>query len=165
MGDTGDITMNVAWSDNRYSGNSAIKIIYVAEGLGPNACPYNPPCKWAGVYWQTPENNWGTVPDAGYDLRGFEKLTFWARSDTEAHVEFKVGGIGGDHPDSLQPASSSGWLELTSEWKLHEIDLTDANLTYVIGGFAWSANWDNNGISEGKPRTLVFYLDEIRFEQ
>lgn len=165
MGDTGDITVNVAWTERTHSGNSAIKIIYAAEGRGPNECPYDPPCKWAGVYWQTPENNWGQVPDAGYDLRRFRKLTFWARSDTGVRVEFKVGGIGGNYPDSLQPARSSGVLTLTSEWHRYEIVLADANLTYVIGGFVWATNWDNNGVSMGNPKTLVFYLDDIHFEQ
>jgi len=166
MGDTGDITVNVVWTDNPYSGTSAIKITYAAEGRGPNACPFAPPCKWAGVYWQTPPDNWGTVPEAGFDLRGFRKLTFWARSDTEVRIEFKVGGIiTGPYPDSIQPARSSGILTLSSEWQRFEINLADANLSYVIGGFAWVANWNNNGIRTGNPKTLIFYLDDIRFER
>jgi len=165
MGDTGDITVNEVWTDNSHSGASSIKIIYSAEGKGPNECPFVPPCKWAGVYWQTPPDNWGTVPDAGFDLRGFRKLAFWARSDTEARIEFKVGGITGSYPDSIQPARSSGIKTLSPEWQPFEIDLEDADLSYVIGGFLWVTNWNNNGISEGNPKTLVFYLDDIRFER
>jgi len=165
MGDTGDITVNEVWADHPHSGTSSLKITYSAEGKGPNECPFAPPCKWAGVYWQTPPDNWGTVPNAGFDLRGFRKITFWARSDTEARIEFKVGGITGPYPDSIQPARSSGIKTLSPEWQPFEINLEDANLSYVIGGFLWVTNWNNNEISEGNPKTLVFYLDDIRFER
>lgn len=165
MGDTGDITVNEAWTESKHSGTSSIKITYSAKGSGPNECPYKPPCQWAGVYWQRPPDNWGTIPNVGIDLRGFRRLTFWARADTEVRVEFKVGGITGKHADSIQPARSSGLLTLSDKWWRFEINLEGLDLSYVIGGFAWAANWDNNGITEGNPRVLVFYLDDIRFEK
>lgn len=165
MGDTGDIMVNEAWTDNPHSGSTAIQVTYSMKGDGPNECPYQAPCKWAGVYWQYPPDNWGIVPDAGYDLTGYHALTFWARSDTEARIEFKAGGITGDYPDSLQPARSSGVLTLTSEWKQYEINLQGMNLNYVIGGFVWATSWNNNGSSRANPQTEVFYLDDIRFEQ
>ena len=31
-------------------------------------------------------------------------------------------------------------------------------MSYIIGGFCWSANVDNN------PEGATFYLDEIKFE-
>lgn len=163
MGDTGDITLNTVWKDNPHSFSTAIKVTYEARGRAP-ACGA-PICKWAGVYWQNPQNNWGTIPDSGFNLSGFRKLTFWARSDTEAHVEFSVGGITGKYGDSLQPARTSGTMALTSDWQQFEIDLMNVDLSYMIGGFAWAANWDNNGITQESPKTLVFYLDDIRFER
>ena len=159
MGDVGDITVDQDWTDNPHSGTTAIKISYVEAGLGPNECDYGPPCKWAGVYWQNPEGNWGTVPGAGFNLTGMTRVSFWARSDTIANIEFKVGGITGPYPDSLQPARSSGIVTLTSEWQWFSVDLTGADLSYVIGGLCWVTNWDSN--SSGP---VIFYLDDIVFE-
>jgi hypothetical protein len=119
-----------------------------------------------------PADNFGTVRDAGFNLSGFKKLTFWARTDTPpAIVRFQVGGVGWGvatpppYPDSLQAPRHSGWKELTTHWQRGEIDLTGVDLSHIVGGFAWVANWDNNGIIEGRPRKLVFYLDDIRFER
>jgi hypothetical protein len=165
MGDTGDITVNEAWMDNPYSGTESIKVEYTPLGKGPNSCLYAPPCKWAGVYWQNPADNWGTIPNAGFDLSGYTRLTFWARSDNAAHLEFKVGGITGKYPDSLQPARGTGVVTLSSQWQQYKINLAGADLSYVIGGFLWSASWTNNGIGIDNPKTLVFYLDDIQFEK
>ena len=86
------------------------------------------------------------------------KLTFWARGEKggERIEEFKMGGISGPYPDSA--TASIGPLILTPEWKQYAIDLVGKDLSHVIGGFAWSANLDNN------PNGCTFYLDEIRYE-
>ena len=165
MGDTGDIAVIENWAGNPHSGTTAIKVTYDAQGRGPNSCDYAPPCKWGGVYWQDPPNNWGNVKDAGRDLRAFKRLTFWARADTVANVKFFVGGIAGQYPDSQKTPISSGILPLTQAWQKYTIDLKDADLSRVIGGFGWAADWQSNGIEAGKPKMLVFYLDDIRFEQ
>jgi len=55
--------------------------------------------------------------------------------------------------------------KLTDQWQCFEIGLSDANLSYVIGGFAWVADWGDNEISEDNPKRIVFYLDDIRFER
>jgi hypothetical protein len=158
--------MNETWSDQPHSGTTAIKVVYDPRGSGPNSCDYAPPCKWAGVYWQNPANNWGTVPRAGYDLRGYTKLTFWARSEAGASVEFKVGGITGQYPDSIPPpALSTGIQTLTTEWQPYAIDLSNADLSYVIGGFLWTTSWKDNGIGTDNPKQLVFFLDDIQFEK
>lgn len=166
VGDTGDITINESWPNNPHSGTSSIMIRYSAEGNGPYTCEDEPPCKWAGTYWQTPPHNWGEVARAGFDLRTSRRLTFWARSDTETSIEFQVGGItSGPYPDSIQPPRSSDVLTLSSHWQQFEIDLTGADLSYVIGGFAWFITWSDNNISNDNARTLVFYLDDIWFEK
>ena len=177
MGDTGDITIDERWPDKPHSGTSSIKVTYDTKGQGPHRCGIGvtptPNCKWAGVYWQEPPNNWGTVPPskAGFDLRGFQRLTLWGRSDTTITVRFEVGGIGWaastppPWPDSLLRPRHTGWVTLTNEWTQFEIDLEGADLSYVIGGFAWVANWDNNEVNYEKPKLLVFYLDDIRYER
>lgn len=149
MGDTGDITFDDGDTTNPYTGGAAIRIDYSATG-GQG---------WAGIYWQQPANNWGTVPNAGYDLSGVSRLTFWARgANGGEQAEFKVGGIGGQYPDSLQPAVSTGVITLTSGWQQYTIDLTGKDLSYVIGGFVWVTNQTQN------PNGATIYLDDIRFE-
>ena len=54
---------------------------------------------------------------------------------------------------------ASLYAHLTQEWVEYSIDLEDANLTYLIGGFAWTARKELN------PNGVTFYLDEIRFER
>jgi len=181
MGDVGDITVIEAWTVAPHSGTSAIRIIYDAQGRGDEEGFYKcslgertpGPCKWAGLYWLNPADNFGTIKGAGFDLTGFKRLTFWSRTDSPAPVwvKFLVGGVGWGmatpppHPDSLKPPRESGWKELSDAWQFFEIDLTDADLSYIIGGFAWVANWDILGITEDNPRKVVFYLDDIRFER
>jgi hypothetical protein len=180
MGDLGDITINENWEgDSDPAHSSVIKIIYDPRGRGDDkgihTCRMNEPttsaCKWAGVYWTHPANNWGEMPEAGYNLTGFTKLTFWARRDEQpVAAQFQVGGIGHGistpppYPDSIRDPVHTGWLPLTPKWTRHEIGLTGQDLRYVIGGFAWVISWANANISAGSP-PLVFYLDDIRFER
>lgn len=114
--------------------------------------------RWAGVYWQNPVNNWGSAQNAGYDLSGATKLTFWARGQNggERIQEFKIGGIMGEYSDS--DTAGIGPVVLDKEWKQYTIDLKNRDLKYIIGGFAWSTNLDVN------PEGCTFYLDEIRYE-
>ena len=149
MGDYGDITLDENWQDNPHSGETCIKITYSAEATQGN--------RWAGIYWQEPANNWGEV-EGGFDLTGATKLTFWARGEKggERIVEFKVGGIRGKYSDST--VAGIGPVILTPDWKKYEIDLTDKDLSYIIGGFCWSTNQTNN------PEGCTFYLDDIKYE-
>jgi exo-beta-1,3-glucanase (GH17 family) len=165
MGDTGDISVNEAWPTNPHSGSASIKVTYNPLGAGPNACNYKAPCKWAGVYWLNPPNNWGTQANAGIDLSGYMRLTFWARSEVGAHIEFGIGGVGGAHPDSLQPARSTGAIALTAQWQPYTINLANADLSYLIGGFFWSTSWSENGIGVDNRKIVEFYLDDIRLER
>ena len=104
MGDTGDIHIDTAYEETANPGQTVIQVIYDAQGAGPNECEYDPPCKWAGVYWQEPPNNWGTDiawQDKGFDLTGYTRLVLRARADQPCTVEFKVGGINQTYGDSL----------------------------------------------------------------
>ncbi|MDD5069554.1 MAG: hypothetical protein PHV17_02400 [Candidatus Omnitrophica bacterium] len=146
-----DIKVNTNWKNYPFSGESCIRIEY-ANKSGT---------RWAGVYWQNPANNWGTVPKAGINLQGATKLTFWARGDKGGEVvqEFKMGGISsGEYIDS--DSASITTVQLTKEWEKYEIDLRGRDLSYVIGGFAWATNIDVND-----PEGVVFYLDDIRYEK
>jgi len=149
MGDYGDIKYDGASKEDPYLGDTCIKIIYngqKAQSAG-----------WAGIFWQNPANNWGTL-DGGFDLSKAAKLTFWARGAKggERIEEFKVGGIMGEFSDS--DSAVIGPVILEKEWKQYSIDLKGKDMSYIIGGFCWSANVDNN------PEGATFYLDEIKYE-
>jgi hypothetical protein len=149
MGDYGDIKYDGASKEDPYLGDTCIKIIYSGKATQG--------ARWAGIFWQNPANNWGSV-DAGYDLSKAVKLTFWARGAKggERIEEFKVGGIMGEFSDS--DSATIGPVILNKEWTQYTIDLKGKDMSYIIGGFAWSTNVDNN------PEGATFYLDEIKFE-
>lgn len=149
MGDYGDLKYDGGCKDNPYLGDTCIKIVYSGKATQG--------ARWAGIYWQNPANNWGTV-DAGYDLTKAGKITFWARGDKggERIEEFKIGGIMGEYSDS--DAAGIGPVILTKEWQQYTIDLKGKDMSYLIGGFAWSTNIDVN------PEGATFYLDELKFE-
>ena len=146
-----DIKMDTKSTDDPYSGDTCIKVDY--KDASGN--------RWAGVYWQNPPGNWGKVPNAGYNLQGAEKLTFWARGAKGGEVinEFKMGGLT-DGPFIDSDTASAGPITLTRDWKKYTIDLRGRDLSYVIGGFAWATNIDSND-----PNGIVFYIDEIRYER
>jgi exo-beta-1,3-glucanase (GH17 family) len=161
MGDIGDIHIDEASEENPHSGTTCIRVVYDAEGKAPNKCPYDPPCRWAGVYWQEPPNNWGTdslVKKGGFPLSQYRRLVFWARATRPCTIEFKVAGISGTYGDT-QKYPRGVHAKLTNAWQQFAIDLNGAKLTRVVGGFEWDANW------EMAPNGAVFYLDDIRFEE
>jgi len=157
MGDIGDIQMDENWKHDPYTGSSCIRIEYSAQGNDPH-CEYPGKCGWAGVYWQFPPYNWGKIEErGGQNLSHFTQLRFAARADQPATVEFIVGGIATRYGDSLRDGKRY-IAELGRDWKEYTIDLHGADLSHIIGGFAWSAN------KRLTPKGVVFYLDEIRFE-
>lgn len=114
---------------------------------------------WAGVYWQSPVDNWGTVPGpTGYNLSHATRLTFWVRGQTgHEGVQFLVGGITGKHGDSLRSAVKTQVLTLATSWQQVTIVLTGKNLSHIIGGFGWVASTQQN------PHGATFYLDDITY--
>jgi len=149
MGDFGDVNLNDQYMKNPHSGTTSIQVTYSAkktQGAG-----------WAGIFWQNPPNNWGERM-GGFDLTGYNKLTFWARGRNggEAIEKVKVGGIKGTYPDSLEV--QMGPVVLTRDWKKYAVNLAGQDLSYVSGGFCWVT------ASRLNPNGATFYLDDIRFE-
>jgi len=148
MGDWGDLRLIENWAEQPHSGKTCIRIEYSAkksQGAG-----------WAGIYWQNPPNNWGTIK-GGYNLTGTKKLTFWAKGEKGGEItEFKMGGITGEYPDSA--SASAGVIELTENWKMYTMDLTNLDLSYISGGFCWVTSYYDN------PNGCVIFLDDIRYE-
>lgn len=149
MGDIPSISFDSNWTSDCYSGDSCIKITFAAKGSN-----------WAGIYWLEPENNWGTVPNAGYDLTGATKITFWAKGKNGGEqIEFFAGGVTGTYPDSF-PKTSTGFITLTNKWKQYTIDLTLRDLSHVIGGFGLVVTNDTYN-----PSGATFYLDDISYDK
>ena len=162
IGDIGDIHINQVYTENPHSGSSAIEVVYDAAGAAPNNCDFSPLCKWSGVYWLEPPNNWGldpTLDGKGFDLSEYSRLKLWARADRSCAIKFLVGGIDKPYGDSLKFPKEKV-VKLTQQWQEVEIDLAGADLSYIIGGFAWVADW--NMVLN---KSCTFYLDDIRFEK
>jgi hypothetical protein len=150
MGDYADLHIDDASTNFPIDGKTCIKLTYdakVSQGYG-----------WAGIYWQDSKDNWGDKT-SGYDLQGMKRLTFWARGERggETLAEVKVGGISGRYEDTVE--ARMGPVILTTMWQQYTIDLSEADMQRVMGGFAWSASFYSN--RDG----ITFYLDEIRFEK
>jgi exo-beta-1,3-glucanase (GH17 family) len=158
MGDFGDIFVNETWEQNPHSERTCIRVAYEGRGNGPSQPhDYPGPCRWSGLYWQYPANNWGKSEfwnGIGYDLRGAKRLVFWARADKPCQVEFFAGGIDAPYGDS-QKFGRREVFTINPQWTQYMIDLGDTDLRSIIGGFGWSANQDAN------PDGAVFYLDDI----
>jgi exo-beta-1,3-glucanase (GH17 family) len=148
MGDRQDLDFYECERTNPHSGQVSLRISYDAQG----------PEGWAGIYWQEPDGNWATVEGAGYDLDDATYLRFYARgAEGGEQVEFFMGGIWGEHPDSQQPALSTDVITLTQDWKAYTIDLRGRDLSRVIGGFGFVTDQCLN------PEPITFYLDDIEY--
>jgi len=149
MGDS-DLTMSGAYTATPSGGQGpCVRVYFKAEGAKG----------WSGIYWQDPANNWGDVSgNAGYDLRGAEKLTFWARGENggERIHEFRVGGIVGQYPDS--DVASLTNVRLSRKWKKYALDLRKKDLRHIIGGYGFIV------LKAENPGGMTFYLDDIMFE-
>jgi hypothetical protein len=115
--------------------------------------------------------NWGTQPNAGYDLTGAAALRFRARGVNGGEkVEFFVFGVGYDPDTGLQtepfPDSSKkislnpNPVTLSTTWTPYEIPLAGVDIHYVLGGFGWAASAQNQANS---LQPIAFYLDDIQY--
>lgn len=148
MGDTGDLRYEEV-ADPAKAGSTCIKISYSAKrskGAG-----------WAGIYWQNPNNNWGSR-QGGYNLSKFKTLTFMARGAKGGEVVdgFKMGGIQGEFGDTDN--GTTGPVTLTTDWKTYTIDLSGKDLSRIIGGFCIALAADNNSAG------AQVFLTKIRYE-
>jgi hypothetical protein len=168
-GESAPVTMNGTWTTDPHSGASAIRCAFARTGA---------PFDYGGFYLLngtltghdvSPRANFGDVPNAGINLSGAVRLTFWARGAVGGEqVEFFVAGVGrnaefGDptssFPDSSPRRPAYGIATpLTTSWQQFTIDLAGMDLSYLLGGFAWVAKSDRN------PNGAVFYVDDIQYE-
>ena len=50
------------------------------DGLTTRIAYSTGPLRWAGIYWQYPESNWGAQP--GRRVIGAKRISFWAAGET-----------------------------------------------------------------------------------
>src|ERR1044072_9407800 len=163
------VSLDGSWTSTKHSGATAIRCQF-EDVAGAN---------FGGFYFlngvlasndTVPQANFGDVPDAGVDLTGVTRLTFWARGAVGGEeIEFFVAGVGREaasgvpfepFPDSSprHPAQGTRTI-LTNTWQQYSIEgLGALDLTYVLGGFAWVADDTHN------PGGAVFYLDDLKYE-
>jgi hypothetical protein len=113
------------------------------------------PQRWAGIYWQFPESNWGER--SGRRISGAKRIVFWAAGETGREVvEFKAGGIRGRYSDSFE--KSLGKVSLSQRWKQYSMPLAGLDTSAVIGAFCV--------IFSADPllRVSVIHVDAIRYE-
>ncbi len=149
MGDAGDMTFSDTDVTLPGEGTKSIKIVY--SGVGSSGQ------NWAGIYWQNPNGNWGTVSNGGLNLTGAVALKFMARGQTGGEkVQFIGGGVVGTYGDTFKVTGPV--VSLTTAWQTFQLDVTGRDLTRVVGGFCFVVSKPNN------PAGATFYLDNIRYE-
>jgi hypothetical protein len=135
-----------------HSREKSIKITYTFGPLG-----------WAGIYWQNTARNFGSRRGNKYPNE-YSKITFWAKGAAGGEIlDFKAGGINsndqsGPYKDSFFRAIEG--VELANEWRQYSIDVRDADLSSVIGGFCWAASQNDNP----NRSSITFYLEAITLE-
>ena len=163
----GDVAIDLNCAINPYQGATCIQNKFTGTGVS-----------WGGWYLMNgilqgvetqPSANWGTYPNAGFNLTGATPLTFYARGQTGGEtVEFFAFGVGRNantglpiapYPDS-SPKTSLGFQTLTTTWTKYVLHVETKDLSYVLGGFGWAtnANLNNN-------QPITFYLDDIKYNK
>ena len=157
--------MNENWTDDPHAGRSCIRCEQVLrEGDWGGWLFLN---GWLPEGSDVPQLNDGSMPGQGLDLRGAQRLSFWARGEKGGErVEFITCGFGYDGPKSVNvdypdscPKQTLGTVKLTDSWKEYTIDLRGRDLSSIALGFGYvlAGKSTNAGLN-------VFYLDDIRFE-
>jgi exo-beta-1,3-glucanase (GH17 family) len=164
MGDYEKFSFNICLPDGKQWPGTVMQVSYRPDNTNTNG--------WAGVYWLEPDGNWGTIPEAGYDLSPYKQLIFEARAEKPGtQIKFFVGGVSTNDQSTPLPNPSSiktpvlaieadpvdGYINLTDTWQEYHVDLSNVDLHQVIDGFGWAAERART------PDGAVFYLDNIRF--
>ncbi len=157
--------MDENWRDNPHSGESCIRCQQVVSAADWGGWLFLN--GWLAEGETVPRLNDGKADGQGLDLSGAQALSFWARGERGGEsVEFFTCGFGydGEWGNRIAPFPDSagkhtrGYIELEDEWREYTIDLTDADMSYIVCGFGY--------VLAGGKSTLgdnVFYLDDIRF--
>lgn len=116
---------------------------------------------WAGVYWQSPEGNWGDQP--GFAIPpGAQSVSFYAKGERGGEVvKFVAGGIEDEemaHQDAFRVEET---VTLSDAWQPYSLDLSSMSYDEVIGAFAWVVSVEENDETDS---SFTFWVDDIRWE-
>jgi hypothetical protein len=107
--------------------------------------------KWAGVYWQYPDGNWGDLPGLPIPT-GAKQISFqaWGEKGDEK-VDFMVGMMA---VDGFQVTQTQ--IALTTTPTKYTLSLAGATYAKVVGGFGW--------VAKDATAPITFGIDDIRWE-
>jgi hypothetical protein len=148
MGDGEQRTTFISLSSVKVDFNGTEKVVTKFE--------YRPgPKGWGGIYWQYPDGNWGDQP--GKSLIGAKEIAFWARGENGGEiVEFKAGGVSGKRYEDTFDVSL-GKVELSKDWQEFAINLSNQDLSNVIGAFASIIAAGDNG-----SQNVTIYIADLQ---
>jgi hypothetical protein len=160
------VHVNGSWQTTRHSGATSIRFEFA--GTGSDFGGYYMTTGVLPPGATTPIPTFGETAGAGINLSGATELTYWARGEGGGEaIDFFVAGVGrnaqngtpvAQYPDASPRRPAYGnVVRLTAAWQRYTIDLRGADLSYVQGGFGWTANARDN------PQGAVFYVDDIEF--
>lgn len=174
--ETAAVGINGSWTNDPHSGATCTRFTFTnTTGLNYGGFYFlngilvgTKPVPYFGESF-VPGTKIPVTESTGLDLTGAAELTFWARGEQGGEsIEFFVGGVGRGPAtgvpllpfyDSTPRWPRRGTLtQLTTEWQQYSIDVSELNLTNLMGALGWVANAPNN------PLGAVFYLDDIQFE-
>ena len=142
MGNTGAMKVDDSCAEKPHSGATCMKVSYSDNG------------NWAGIFWQSPANDWGDKP-GGANLSKASTLVFWARGEKGGEkVSFFMGGI----KNKAFSDTANRKLEnvtLKKEWTRYRIPLDGEDLSQIKTGFGFNFG--------GQGRPFAFYLDDIEY--
>ncbi|MBR1921385.1 MAG: hypothetical protein IJ829_05205 [Kiritimatiellae bacterium] len=142
MGNTGALKLDERCAERPHTGETCLKVSYSDGG------------NWAGVFWQSPANDWGDRP-GGANLSRATTLVFWARGEKGGEkVSFFMGGIKNrPHSDTANRKLEN--VVLKKEWTRYRIPLDGEDLSQIKTGFGFNFG--------GQGRPFAFYLDDIEY--
>ena len=144
---------NIAIIDQQY-----IQDVFDGRGSVKTGFYFNDSSFYSSVRYTYPEGNHGSF--TGFDMSGATTLNFWAKG--EGVVEFLLGGTNRRpfQVDSLPfqdgvDLRSTGTIELSPDWKMYSIDLSDNTFWVYKDSLAGA----NNKFPEAKFMDHFQYID------
>ena len=117
---------------------------------------------WAGVYWQSPANNWGAKPGKAI-APGAKTVSFYAAGAVGGEIiQISAGGINANGASATLPYGDTFTVKLpaitlTPTWTKYQLSLQGASYSSVLGGFCWV-------VSTTASESVTFYIDDIQWE-
>ena len=115
--------------------------------------------------WLEPSDIWGlngnSLTHNGYDLRGADYLSFWARTDSSnSGLQLKVGS--GNTWDSCGEITRV-WRtpSLNTTWQQYSVPVSSLDMSDITGGIAIIFADDHDPDPDG----CIIYLDDIKFDK